>query len=207
MNKKALVITIIVILFLIPLGIWGFLQLTKVTTGIQFIVVPDHITAKIDSKTYTVNYESIVGVKPGNYTIYLSADGFAPTTTTVTVTKDRITQVYAALTPETDTAKALLDTDVMRSRLERIAGHEVSQGAKQLSDKYPFINKLPITTMYYTINPCSIIDANNQKSTGICINLAIDNDYYRQQALDALKQKGIDTTNVTVRFSTLYGGD
>lgn len=182
--------------------IWIFPSLFKVNTGIQFITVPDGINVTADKKQYTVNYKDTIAINPGTYNLKLSHSDFNSVSQTVTVKKNQVTKVYIALIANNDNGNKLINTTTMESRLEEIGGYQSVNGPKQISEKYPFINKLPITKKYYIITPCS--GPSGSQAFGICIKLAMDNSYIRSQAEQDLKDNNIDTSNVPVYF---YQGD
>lgn len=203
LRDKRILITLAVVLLIIGTIFLITFITKKPTTGIEFIVVPDKVTAKIDGKNTSVSYESAVGTKTGTVTVELSKDGFESKSATVEVKEGSLASLYVYLNPLTDAAKKEVATTIMQQRIERIGGHMITESSKKMEEKYPFINKLPIIEKYYTITPCSV-DPSDPTIIGICVNLAIDKQYYRDLALVSLSEKGITPSDWTVLYMNQF---
>jgi len=184
-------VTIIVIATIVSLP-------KEVKTGIRFVIVPDKVTVKTGDRSFSVTDEKQIAFEPGSYTLTFSSDHFSDSEKKVTVKEGELTPVYVLLKASDDTGAAILKEDKYRSRIERIAGFEVNAGAIELTNKYPFIDKLPITGKYYYIYPCVV--NTETKEYGACVKLALQGDFYKNQALDALRNIDIDPDTITVQF-------
>ena len=114
------------------------------------------------------------------------------------VKEGKITQLYLALEPSDDIGRRLMEGAIIRSHAERIAGQQVKVGAEELNKKYTFVDKLPITQKYFSINPCIVDD---KKTIGICIDMAIDTTTRRAEAMQALIDADIDAAKWVVRYN------
>ena len=176
------------------------------STGVKFIVAPDDIVVESGDRRVVVNYESVVAFTPGTYELVLSREYFETTTITVEVKEGEVTPLYLAMDPSDEQGVLILQATNMRFRLERIAGFEVSSGGEEISNEYSFVDKLPITGKFFTINPC-ILEKSSEDTVGICIDLPIDKPFYRTQALDALKAADIDASQWTIIYNNAVQQD
>lgn len=187
-------------LLVAALIIFGVSTTIKPSTGIKFIVVPDKITAKIDGKNTSVSYESTVSTKTGTLTVELSKEGFESKTQTVEVKDGEVSELYVYLKPLTEAAEKEVASATMQQRISRIGGFVVAESAQKLEKEYPFVPKLPIFEKYFTITSCSV-DPDDSSVLGICVNLAIDEPFYREQAVQSMKDNDIDPT----KWEVVYG--
>lgn len=176
------------------------------STGVEFIVAPDDIVVEGGDRRVVVDYESVVAFSPGTYELILSREHFETAYTTIEVKDGEVTPLYLAMEPSDEQGRLILQATNMRFRLERIAGFQVSSGAEEISNEYSFVDKLPITGKFFTINPC-ILEESSDDSIGICIDLPIDKPFYRTQALDALKAADIDVTKWTIVYNNAVQQD
>lgn len=178
------------------LGVWLLVLVNSVSTGVRFIVAPDSINVSSGDRSFRVNYESVVGFSPGDYTLKLSRDGFESTETTVKVIDNEIVDVYIMLNPESAAAKEEMNRSEMTPRIERISGHIVASGGEKIEQEYPFINQLPIIDKYFSVKSC----VNGNNDIDICVRLVIDNKYQRERALSAIKSTGVDVSKYTINY-------
>lgn len=169
-----------------------------VATGVKFIVVPDEIQIVAGEKRFKVNFDSTIAFEPGEYTLKLSREHFKEQEEKVIVKEGEVTSLYMQLEASDETGMKILKEEKYLSRIERIAGFKVTSGAEKLTKEYPFINKLPITGKYYYIFPCIV--NKETKEYGACVKLALEGDFYKEQALQALRDKDIDPATITVQF-------
>lgn len=198
--KKIIIIISIatVMLTAITSSVWLITQKNTITTGIQFIIVPDNTKAVVNNKSYIVNYETIIKTNPGVYHIKLSRDNFMPSEQDITVTGGKISKLYNALTPANNIGKQLISTDAMSLRLEQIGGYNSVNSPIEMAKKYPFTKNLPLVEKYFIITPC--YGESGGQPIGICIMLAIDEPSYREQAKTTLQNNNIDFSNIPLYF-------
>lgn len=201
LGKRPLLLIGAIVMLLLVIGviIYAISNPQRPSTGIEFIVVPDEISVNVGDRSFNVSYESTIAFSAGTYSLTLKKEGFETITQSVEVIDKQVTSIYVGLKPLSDAAKELLSSSIMQARLERIGGHRVLQVEKAIEENYSFVNKLPITKKYFTINPCNLV-VNDEKIVAICIVLAINNDTYKDQALKALADAGIDASKWVVHF-------
>ncbi len=176
-----------------------FRATADVKTGLQFYLAPDNVSVSIDGqKSFVVSYGSKTKIAPGEYSLEFSSDGFESTTQKFTVTDNQLTPIYLSLTPISDEAKSIMQTEDMQLRGDRAGGYENSVESTKLEEDYPFIDKLPIYAEYYTVAPC-----NDGDTVVICVSLYMDNETQRQNAVDDMKNAGIDTSSVKIIYKDI----
>lgn len=199
MNKIKIIIgSVLAVFVIVPVILWLVVQQTTVKTGIQFIVIPDDITATINHTKYKVDYETTIKIKPGDYSVKLAHDNFSAQTEKVTVTSNHISKVFVSLAPTNDVGRKLINTDLAHTRSEEIEGHNSSNALKNSEAQYPFVKKLPVAGKYFYATPCH--GRYNNQPFGICIDLFMNNDFYRNQAKTELTDNGIDITDIPLYF-------
>ena len=198
MSKKKWALIIFSIVCLLIIGIATLANNATISTGFNFIIVPDKVTVLIKEtgKTITVNNNTKIKVKPGEYTLELSADGFANTPVINSVKNGEITDIYTVLQPVTDEARNSIDNESLRLRGEQISGMQNKSGGATIEEKYPFVSKLPIYSQYYTIAPCQ-----KGEIIAICISLYMDNPVQRRNALDDLKSREVNPDDWTIIYN------
>lgn len=195
-NKIRLSIFIFVITICIASIILFFVN-QPIKTGVRFISIPDNIQVKGGEYNFTASYGTDIAMKPGDYTLTISKDGYTPSTTTVRVIKDTLSSICVSLEPQTDAAKKdILNTKDLLLRQEAVGGCQAEVGSKTIEDEYPFINKLPIIDKYFSATTC----LDGDKKTIICVTLLVDNEVQKQRALTTIKNKGIDIDTIKIRF-------
>lgn len=180
------------------IGIWIISIEIAVKTGVQFITAPDNIDVTIKDKKFSINYETTIELKPGNYHVKLSRSDFKSYEQDISVSDGKITKLYSALEPINEAGKKIINNDIMNERRRIIFGNTSASEPEEKAKQYPFVDKLPIVDKYYVINPCYGQD--NKQPFGICVILAIDNDTYRQKANISLQEKGIDINTIPIYY-------
>ncbi len=173
-----------------------------VKTGIHFISIPDNISVVGGEYNIKASYNDNISVKPGSYNFKVSKDGYISSDLTVNVSENNISTVCVSLNPQTDEAKKeLSEIKDISSRQEAVAGCQLVTGSKLIEEEYPFINKLPIIDKYFNASSCNDSDG----KIIICVSLVIISDSQKQRALSIIKEKGIDTDKVKIRFLSTNG--
>lgn len=189
----ALVVIIGVILIIV--------YITTVRQGLSFVIVPGTMNAEINGKTYTISNDGRLALDPGIYTITFSRNEFSTSTSTVTVHKDSLTTVYIGLKPLTANAEKLVSDNDSQMRMEKISGANLGETVEALGKEYPFSEHLPITDKYFYAYSCNIDDKDISKGLKICVDLVIDEPYYRDRVITTLKSAGIDTDSTEITYS------
>ena len=181
---------LIVVAFLIYLTIKNIVP----SIGVTFYIVPDKVTAKINSQdqpeplTKKIKYQTHLKLSPGKYTVLLSHPDFDDATLNFTVTKNQLTPVALVMTPKNNKGQALLQTDLYRQRTEGVSGLLLDKAQKEIETTYPFINQLPISSKFYTVDACYGPD--RQQPFGLCVELLLDNPTQRENITQDINKLG-----------------
>lgn len=145
-------------------------------TYIIFSVAPGQVTVSINGKpTQTVNNKDTMMVAPGHYSIVVSRNEFESYTGQLDVKSGATTEFLAALNPQTDAARALLQDDASQAIIQRFHGNSLNNDTKKIADTYPIISVLPINARLYTIYACqSAKYPNDVTKMAVCVDLYQD---------------------------------
>ena len=102
---------------------------------------PTAITLKTQSNTRDATSGERLRFVPCSYAVTASADGFTPATYTIDLTEGETTKLYVSLTPETDAARARVDSAEAR---------KIAKQAKDL-ERETFLSLLPLESTTYEI--------------------------------------------------------
>ena len=166
-------------------------------------IAPKSATLSIDGdKGRNVNRGDKVTLKPGEHTLVLSRDEFSTETIAVSIAKKETKTVMIALTPQTDAARIIINTDPDSVAIYEgyIAG-KVRSNISQIETANPAYRSLPVTTQEYLIYTClSLKNPKNPLARAVCVDLAAEG--ARDDALIALGKIGIDTSKEEVYIGT-----
>lgn len=198
-KQKQLIIVIGVFIGLIALVsvVWLLLpRVLQVEQGIEIRSVPGTVTVAIDEqRPQRTGWEQRIPLEPGEYDLRIEADGFESEERSVTVTSGEIEYVWVDLQPLTDEAQETYDSAENRQRREAYEGYVIDQGAQEYERLYPWMNALPLADVYWQAYPCQPHD---QEGHAICIELLLDNETQRANALEALAEADIDVDEVDI---------
>ncbi len=183
--------TLIVVAFLIYLAIKNIVP----STGATFYIVPDKVALQISPKDQpdtiikkTVQYKTHLKLSPGEYSATLSHPDFNTETINFTIIQNQLTPVALVMKPSTPQGEALLQDKIYRQRIEGVSGLLLDQTQKEIETTYPFINQLPISSKFYTIDACYGPD--KQQPFGLCVELFLDNPTQRKYITQDIKNLG-----------------
>lgn len=199
MNRNVKLFLVGLGLFIVlPLALWGIISLLALNhagkVSVDITVVPSDATVQVDNTSFT-NKKSVY-LKPGNYTVTVSKDGFESTTQEITVSEDTTAHIIAALYPVSSDATAWYNEHQDDYyELEGIAGTAANETGQEFINKYPITGSLPIQKATYLIGYKKTDD---QKNIIITITAY---EGYRESALQEIRNLGFDPSNYTIEFN------
>lgn len=199
MNRNVKLFLIGLGLFIVlPLTLWGIISLLSFNhageVSVDIAVVPSDATIHIGDTSIT-NKQSVY-LKPGDYSITVSKDGFESTTQKITVSEDTTAHIIAALYPVSSDATAWYNAHQDDYyKLEGIAGTVANEAGQEFINKYPITGSLPIQKATYLIG---YKKTDNQKNIIITITAY---EGYRESALQEIRNLGFDPSNYTIEFN------
>lgn len=170
-NKNKLLISLGVIFIII----FSIVYLLTPRATIKLSVAPDKVFVSVNNINKAYKNGDSLSIKPGDYSIKVSADGFDTYTTTISIKNHGNKELLVALKPNTDAAKQLLLNDKSQAIMQRFYGKDLINQTDTLVKKYPIINILPINARLYSINLCSSVKFPNDKTKiALCVKEAQD---------------------------------
>ena len=180
-------------IFIIVLGLLvltGWIVFTSIRD--QGTVTVSLIRAPFNSKVLLDNVEvggSTIKLKPGTYTFDISRDGFYPKEVTAVVDTKGDNSVTFALSPESEDAKKLVETNEKYHYDHTLSGGDIID---------PVLDVLPIRNVVYSVDSEARQEAFPKTPLTITITASKG---YRNTAIQALGTKGIDLSNYLYSFS------
>jgi hypothetical protein len=150
----------------------------------------------------TANGERISGgityLKPGEYIVEASKEGFSPYKSTVTIGAPNTTDIDVALKGESEAAKKWQDEhQELYMAKEGREGTRADEGGKIFTDLNPIATQLPIRTLLYTIGYS--LDKTDPSGNSLIIEISAGPGY-RLAALQKLRDFGYDPTDFKINF-------
>jgi len=205
MGNKSRLIIVIGVFVILPILLWlifsGFNQ--KISTGVSFSVTPENVKVSYNNTYKTVGFGTTIALDPGKYSFELSLDGFESIEKDIEIVEGEISRICVGLSPVNDLGREVLSNQVnLTTKSEGIFGCRGDQGSKELEEKFPFLNELPITDKYFSVLACR--ESGEKDSDYIlCVTLVIDNEFHRQRSLNIIKSSGIDVSKTSIRYLKL----
>jgi len=196
-KKKTLIIAALLVFIAIPVIIWVINStLQKGTVSVETLIVPSNATVKINDETYS-NKRSI-NLKPGNYTVVTSRDGFETNTQDILVADGQTNAIIASLLPVSEEAKRWQENNMKAYlELEGRAGSIAAQQGQEFIDTYPITKSLPLQKPTYTIGYRQVTEEGKQ---GIVITInAVEG--FRESALQELRDRDVNLGDYTIEFT------
>ena len=189
-HKKKIIIGLVVgFLMIIAISIYGIIENSPGIATVEITVSPLTAKIKIDGKEYDAT--ETAKIKPGTYSVEISADGFVTKNIEIEAQKDKIIELSLYLDP-TEENKDWYKDNVWdgTARGDIISDNDINE-FYALQEKYPILNYVPYNTFTYAISyekNCADNDG------GIC--LVIDADYgFRRYAVQYLQSTNQDLAN------------
>lgn len=191
------IIKIGVFVGLIIIGAAAWYLLTPRST-ITLALAPETTTLKYGDTTKQVKDGQSFNIKPGKYTFTFSRNEFSTVTEQVDVKNGQKLEVLIALTPLTDNARSIINSNPKSVRITQgYASRIVSRQAQEAAKNNPLLTKLPLGGKDYYIYACASVkypkDATKQ---AICIDTLTDTSL--PHALQAIKTAGFDPSTYEI---------
>lgn len=123
---------------------------------IKISIAPDQASLSIDGGSpRQVTSGQTVFVLAGKHTYKVSRDQFDSQTVTITSANNETKEVLVALDPQTDAARALLNTANSQSVIQRVGSRKLDTAQESITKNYPILKDLPYTSHSFEIDACS----------------------------------------------------
>jgi hypothetical protein len=206
MNKSTLkfktIVTIILLLIFLIAGVGIAGRINKATVKVD--VAPSVATLKIDGKIYK---SGKVSLPKGIHTFEASYENFATYTKEVEVINSD-QEITISLQPSNENGKRFLEeNEIYQKEREAIGSREFGETSQKLSEKYPFIAKLPIERQKFSINYGEPRETKNKNPDEPYIALYIStvDPSEKRNALKTISEDlGVDPSQVEIVFENSF---
>ncbi len=198
MTRKR-IITTVIFLFAIAaaIAIGWVIYRSIYSATIYTYFAPKSATVTIGDKSgrFGDNY-----VKPGQYTVRITKQGFTSYTQEVTVTKGETVRVEGSLTPSSDATASWYDDHLDDYKIaQEIADRKADEASARMLRDYPLIKKLPIIGPYESYRIDYGVSPNGGEGKYIII-IRSQSEEAKQQALLAIRATGYDIDKYEVEY-------
>jgi hypothetical protein len=198
-DKKHLIVVLLVLGVLLVIVLSVLAQRGRAgKERVELFVAPNTATILIDGKTAR---SSVVFLSPGKHKIEYSLENFNSGSKDITVIKDGAQKVFISLDPANSEGQKYIEENNLQKQLETVASAKFGYKGQRLSEKYAFLQDLPINGSSFQI---SYGDPEKAPSTDQDPSIALYVEAYtpeaRRAALERLLAVGIDPTSVEIVF-------
>ena len=205
-NKKIIGILVgILLLVLLGFGIYKAIWNGIYSATVNVMVAPSIAKVKIGEDTFKTSGD--FRIKPGDYNVEISADGFETITLSITAAKDETAFVREYLKPLEGNENWYEEHDgdaLVAGEIEYIKTNELLE---KRAVEHPIISKLPVAVDYYTSDYSSHIKYDLRYEIGEdkqTITIFID-DYTggnKNLAVERLNSFGLDLSGYKIKYNT-----
>ena len=202
-KTKKIIIIIVIIFVLSLLSWWLFDALNKIgKLKINVKVAPTDSQIVIDGKKSSAGD---IYIKPGVHTFKASRSGFSDYSTTITIDETTVDPIILMPVPNSDAAYSLLKNNpTMQAARENLGSELADQDGKKMITKNPILNMLPFIDREYSITYEQSQKYPDDKFS-IAIIITSTSDVTKQDALDYIKFKGYDASNLEIIYRRFPG--
>jgi len=173
--KKSSVLWIIGTFSLIVLIVlFSIFSFTQPKSNVVLYVAPFEMSLKIDSKNdINIKNEQQIYLSSGKHTLIFSRKGFESQTKEVNLDNDSSkNRIVLALKPTTEEAKKYMEENKSKFSpiFEMLTMVDSKDYQQKITQKYPIISILPLTTRLYVVNYCpSLKNPDDKYSISLCV--------------------------------------
>lgn len=198
MNKRVFYVLLLLAVFIItPVILWAVISYTnKDTVEVSVLVVPKDSKVKIGDKEYS-NKER-VKLKPGDYPVTISKDGFETVKDEFSLDKNDVQPaIIASLSPVSEDAiKWSRKNNSEYLRFEGKVGAISEKKGEEFGRMYPITRWLPLDKAVFVIGYKQVSD--NAKD-GIVVTIRAS-EGYREAALQEIRDRGDEPGDYNIEF-------
>lgn len=200
-NRLVATLTITALVIFIPVIVWVVRLSTQASAILEVIVAPASAVIDINGQTFENGTHKF---RPGTYEVSITKTGFISYNSTLTLTQNQTTQLYAYLLEESGGYQWYLDHPDDAMLLNTIGDHQADIKAQDYVESDPI---LAITPFYDLKNRFQITALKQNSTTIIRVSLntcdPISADLYETAALEWLQQQQVDLSKYTLNYTTL----
>jgi hypothetical protein len=175
-------------------------KIYSVTLTLQ--VAPNDATITLNDKPITSGKHRL---KPDDYTISVSRDGFIFQEQTISTADKDITTISIALLPSDGNYQWYADHPEDGIILDTVVSERFDESLQKATEKYPILKYIPYSNesggLKYTITPEYDTDLKIFIKLNTCSTYSAE--VYKTEALDWMKSKGFNPDDFDIEFSLL----
>lgn len=145
--------------------------------------------------------EGVIAVKPGQYTVVASRDGFETVTRTVVVQQDKTTDVGIVLPVTDSTVNYYKDNPNEARKVEGISSRQSSERADSKVEALPFLARLPVRVPgEYTISYGPSV-SKPEDTAAVTIYIAYSTPAAMEAAKNWIRYQGYDPASLDIKYT------
>lgn len=189
------------------LVVWHQIKLAEQRAGkiaVPVYVAPSDATVKLSDNT-ELPTSGTAYLRPGEYEVTVSRDGFASQTRDLRVSENATPYIYIGLASDSEEADAWQKANrAAYAKIESLTVEKAREYNTLFKSNNPIVNVLPIQDPYYTV------DYRNHDDASIELLIYGVSPQYREVALEFLRDKGYEPTDYRIvyeNFKNPLGGE
>ena len=207
-KKKFIVAGVLAILVIIGISVYNIIWNSIYSAKVNIMVAPYIAKVKIGDNEYDVSGE--YKIKPGEYNVEISADGFEPLSLSITAIKGETVAVREYLNPLEENKNWYIEHEGDGLVAGEIAYIKADEANRKLAEENPIMNDLPVEVEYYTNNYANYVKYNLRYETDSKGEITIIIDDYsggnKELAMERLKSFGYDLSKYKIKYNNKTDG-
>lgn len=154
-KKKIIVGGVLAVLAIVGVSVYNLIWNSIYSAKINIVVAPSIAKVVIDGSEYKTT--GTYRVKPGEYEVEISADGFVSKKVNVVAVKGESVDLYEYLEPTEENANWYGEHEEDAGIMSAILIARADEASRKLAEENPILNRLPVEVEYYTSNYSSYV--------------------------------------------------
>ena len=206
-HKKTVIASgVLALVLIIAISVYFIIDGMAKTAKVSIIVAPSIAKVKIGDNNYEAYSE--IRLRPGDYAVEISAEGFKTKTGELKAAENETTDIRVYLEPEEGNENYYAENPMEATILGDLKAAETMKKIEELAEKNPILNSLPIEIDYYTKDYAkrvryTIIYALNDDNTGFTIIIMDYTGGNYEDALEKLTARGFEPKDYTIKYENL----
>ena len=202
-RKKMLIAGILIFVFIVAISVYFIITDRAKSATVDIMVTPTIAKVKIGEESFGVMGE--YRIKPGEYNVEVSAEGFLTEMMTIKAEEGEVSQIQIYLEPTEDNTNWYNDHPDDALILGEIKNNYIIRAVQELKDEYPILNQLPLEIDYFTSGYAKRVKYTisyelNGDNTGFKITIRDYTGGNYDDAIAKLTARGIDTEEYDIEY-------
>lgn len=209
-HKKAVIASgVLALILIIAISVYFIIDDMAKTAKVSIIVAPSIAKVKIGDNNYEAYSE--IRLRPGDYVVEISAEGFKAKTGELKAAENETTDIRVYLEPEEGNENYYAENPMEATILGDLKAAETMKQIEKLAGENPILNSLPIEIDYYTKDYAkrvkyTITYALNDDNTSFTIIIMDYTGGNYEDALSKIKARGFEPKNYMIEYKDLSSG-